>query len=107
VWPVVSAYIPKDLLSLVKHQIFIRLLCFVVPVIIVIALSVIIFSHRIAGPIYNIEQKLIRITQGEDIDSIHLRKGDELKDLAEIINNLLPAIKRGKEFNKENSSGNS
>jgi signal transduction histidine kinase len=93
IWPVVVEYIPKDLLGLIRHQILFRFFFFVLPIIVVIGIIVIIFSHRIAGPIYNIEQKINRLAGGEDIESIRLRKGDEFKELAVAINKFISIVK--------------
>lgn len=94
IWPVVLGYIPKELLGLVKYQIIFRFFFFIIPLIIVIIMIAIIFSHRIAGPIYNIERKINKLAGGEDIELIRLRKGDELKDLAEAINKLILIVKK-------------
>jgi hypothetical protein len=100
IWPVVLEYIPRDLMGLVIHQILFRLLFFILPVIFVICMIVIIFSHRIAGPIYNIEQKLGKLAKGEDIGSIKLRKGDEWNELAEAVNKLISLVKDSKNTSK-------
>jgi signal transduction histidine kinase len=96
IWPVVSEVIPKDLMDLVKYQIFFRLLFFIVPVIFVIAASSIVFSHRIAGPIYRFEQTLDKLIKGEDTEYIQLRKGDELKGLAVRLNELIGTLGKSK-----------
>lgn len=93
IWPVTSGYIPQKLMSLAIDQILFRFLCFVIPAIAVIVIISIIFSHRIAGPIYNIERKLDGVIQGDDTGFIHLRKGDELKELADKINKLISLVR--------------
>jgi len=93
IWPIVMAYVPKDLIGLIRHQLLFRSILFAVPIIFIIGIIVIIFSHRIAGPIYNIEQKLKKLADGEDAGSIKLRKGDEFQELAEAINKLIPMLK--------------
>ncbi len=103
IWPVVSGLIPKDLMDLVKYQIFFRLLFFAFPVIFVIAAFSIVFSHRIAGPVYRFEQTLDKLIQGQDTEYIHLRKGDELNGLAEKLNELIRIIKRSKDPMKKDS----
>jgi sensor histidine kinase YesM len=94
IWPVVSGVIPKGLMNLVWHQIFFRLLCFSVPVFFVITAFSVIFSHRIAGPLYRLEQTLDKIIQGDHAESIQLRKGDELEELAEKINKLIHILRK-------------
>lgn len=103
IWPVVSEVIPKDLMDLVKYQIFFRLLFFIVPVIFVIAASSIVFSHRIAGPIYRFEQTLDKLIKGEDTEYIQLRKGDELKGLAVRLNELIRTLGKSKNPMKKDS----
>ncbi len=46
------------------------------------------FSHRIAGPVYRIEKTIYEISRGNLGLRIKLRKGDELWDLADIINDM-------------------
>ena len=91
-------------MSLVKYQIIFRFCFFIIPLIFVIIMIVIVFSHRIAGPIYNIEQRIKKITQGEDIGLIRLRKGDELKELAEAVNKLILIVKDSENSPKDNST---
>ena len=94
IWPVVSEIIPENLVSLVRYQIFFRLFLFIFPVIFVIAGFSIVFSHRIAGPIYRFEQTLDNLTQGKEVEFIHLRKGDELQELAAKINEIIRLVKK-------------
>ena len=96
IWPVVSGVIPQDLLDMVKNQIFFRLICFIFPVAFVITAFSIVFSHRIAGPIYRLEQTLNSFIRGEDVETIRIRKGDELKDLVEKTNSLILMVKQSR-----------
>jgi len=96
IWPVVLGAIPKDLMNLVRYQIFFRLICFSFPVIFVIVAFSIVFTHRIAGPLYRLERTLDILIQGEDVEHISLRKGDELQGLATKINELIRIVKRSK-----------
>jgi len=103
IWPVVSGLIPKDLMDLVKYQIFFRLLFFAFPVIFVIVASSIVFSHRIAGPIYRFEQTLDKLIKGEHTEYIQLRKGDELSTLATKLNELIRIAGKSKDPMKKDS----
>jgi sensor histidine kinase YesM len=96
IWPVVSGYISKELIGLVRHQVFIRLLFLGLPFIVVIVGFTIVFTHRIAGPIYRIELTIDRLKQGEDVPLIKLRPGDELRELAEKTNDIILLIKNSK-----------
>ncbi len=53
----------------------------------------IIFSHRIAGPLPKIYRTLKEIGQGNFDIKLVLRKGDELKDLADGINDMAANLK--------------
>lgn len=59
------------------------------------------FSHRIAGPLYRIEKTLIEIAKGNLALKIKLRQGDELASLADIINTMTDNFNRVLVLNKE------
>ena len=89
IWPVASSYISQDLMNLVRYQVIVRLLLFSIPLLFVIMGSTVIFTHRIAGPIYRFERTLDKLIKGEDTPPINLRPGDELRELADKINDLI------------------
>ena len=93
VWPVVAEFVPDVSMGLMNRLILIRFLYFVFPILFVIAAVTVIFSHRIAGPIYRIERTLDELIQGQDPARIQLRRGDELKGLAGRINTLILLIR--------------
>lgn len=62
-----------------------RNLLFASPLIFVLGL---LSSHKIAGPVYRIEKTLYEIARGNLTPRVKLRKGDELWDLADIINTM-------------------
>lgn len=95
IWPVTEAFVPEGLIGLVKHQILIRTVLFLIPAIGVIIGFGIVISHRIAGPLYRIERTIDEMVGGEDVEFIRLRKKDEqeLKNLADRINKLIGVIK--------------
>jgi signal transduction histidine kinase len=97
IWPVTSQVISEDVISDVQLKVFMRALYFFLPLIFVISSLSIIFLHRIAGPLYRIERSLDQVIEGEDIEYIRLRKGDELQDLAKKINAVVLLIKKLKE----------
>jgi len=49
-------------------------------------------THRLAGPLYRIEQVARAMTQGNLSLRIRLRKGDELHELASLVNEVLGAL---------------
>ena len=93
VWPVVSQFVPRELMHLVRGQVLLRTLLFLVPIILVIASFTILISHRLAGPLFRIQRTIDEVVRGEDTENIHLRKHDELKDLAGKINELIGVIR--------------
>jgi hypothetical protein len=93
VWPVVVEATPPDVIAAMKGQIFYRLLFFSLPFLFVLFASAVVFVHRVIGPLSRIEKTLDRVLKGEDVESIQLRKKDELKILTEKINGLIRMIK--------------
>ncbi|MBW2171383.1 MAG: hypothetical protein JRF69_05275 [Deltaproteobacteria bacterium] len=95
IWPVTEAFVPEGLIGLVKHQILIRTILFLIPAIGVIIGFGIVISHRIAGPLHRIERTIDEVVRGEDVELIRLRKKDEqeLKNLADRINKLIGVIR--------------
>lgn len=53
----------------------------------------IVFSHRVAGPLPKIYRTLRQIGQGDFNVNLVLRKKDELKELAEVINKMAKDLK--------------
>ncbi|MFA4991537.1 MAG: methyl-accepting chemotaxis protein [Candidatus Omnitrophota bacterium] len=77
----------------------IRNLLLVSPLVFVLAL---LFSHKIAGPVYRIEKDLGEIQKGNLGLKIKLRQNDELVDLAEAINALTEGFFQTVSVSKEN-----
>jgi hypothetical protein len=50
-------------------------------------------THRIAGPIYRFETYLGQVARGEDVGPCRLRKGDELQELCQRINEAVTALR--------------
>lgn len=73
-----------------------RNLLLISPLIFILGL---LFSHKIAGPIYRIEKTIDEISKGNLTLKIKLRQGDEFWDLADIINIMTDS------FNKTIASG--
>lgn len=55
---------------------------------VVIAILSIFVSHKIAGPVYRLEETTRVIASGDLTYQVHLRHGDELKDLQEAFNQM-------------------
>lgn len=59
------------------------------------------FSHKIAGPVYRIEKSINEIAKGNLELRISLRRGDELQDLAEMINVMTERFRNTITLSKE------
>lgn len=46
-------------------------------------------SHKMAGPVFSIKRSLKRMANGEPIERIRIRKGDEFQELVEVLNTLI------------------
>ncbi|MFA4842836.1 MAG: methyl-accepting chemotaxis protein [Candidatus Omnitrophota bacterium] len=58
-----------------------------------VALLSIFISHKIAGPLYRVERFIKGVARGDLSSKLRLRKGDELQELAEAINDMTDDIK--------------
>jgi hypothetical protein len=103
IWPVVSGFVPLALINQLKGQIFYRLFYFSIPLIFLIMACCIVFTHKIAGPIYNMENKLEQLLDGQTPPLIILRKGDELQELADKLNATIIKFKEIRESNANNA----
>ncbi|HUI92127.1 MAG TPA: hypothetical protein VLX68_07770 [Chitinivibrionales bacterium] len=56
-----------------------------------IALLTVFFSHKLAGPIYRLEKACQAIIDGNYAEKISLRKGDEMQNLAHLLNEAVRA----------------
>lgn len=61
----------------------------------------IIYSHKLAGPIYRIEKSVLQLINGSRDFKIKLRKGDEFQKLAETINRLIEYLNENSKILKE------
>lgn len=68
----------------VRLQIF----CVMFWCVILIACLALVFSHRVAGPLYRLQKCIDQFVLGQDTGPIHLRKKDHYKQLASSIENL-------------------
>ena len=89
IWPTVSGFVPLALIGQLKQEMFYRLLCFSFPLLIVIIACCIILTHKIAGPIFNMEHKIGLLIEGKDPIMVKLRDGDELQEMADKLNTLM------------------
>lgn len=61
------------------------------PLLFVVAVLV---SHRFCGPIYRFEKYLREVLSGTERGECHLRQGDDLQELCELINRSTAAARR-------------
>ncbi len=61
--------------------------------IILACISMLFYSHRLAGPVYRIEQHIKEMMLGNFDNKLVFRKKDEFKQLADMINKLQEKIK--------------
>ena len=97
IWPIVLEFIPKALIFSLKNQIIFRLYCFGIVLVVLLSIIIIIFLHRIAGPVYHIESAINEIIKGNYPESIKLRKKDELKGIADKLNQIITKLKEEEE----------
>lgn len=70
-------------------------LCYsIAALIIFIAIASVFVSHKIAGPVFRFEQSVKSIAEGDLTLRIHLRKGDELMDLADMFNEMVESLEK-------------
>ena len=79
-------------IALIRNLLFISPLIFIMGVL---------FSHKIAGPVYRIEKSLYEISKGNLALKVKLRSGDELWDMANIINDMTEALSKTIALDKE------
>lgn len=89
VWRVVVGFIPPNFLPFIRTVMTAGLLVGGTGVILLLMAWGIIVTHRIAGPLYRIEQDLTRVLHAEKISPIKLRNGDEFQELVALINQLI------------------
>ena len=53
----------------------------------------ILYSHRIAGPLYQLDRKMRRIASGEEPSPLQFRRRDQFVELAESFNAMLVKLK--------------
>lgn len=80
-----------DLVPWALARVFVASLVVFLPIIFVVG---VLTTFRIAGPLYRFEQFLKAILRGERPEDIRLRRGDELTDLAQILNEATEPMRR-------------
>jgi len=89
VWPLVSEFVPDALIKQIRTEMIIGLFLSSFGVVCLATAWGILVTHRIAGPIYRIEQQLGILLKGEKIGPIRIRHGDEFQELVYVVNQLV------------------
>jgi hypothetical protein len=90
----IPEYIALNLFPVI-HKINMILLIVVPPLFLILILWGIVLSHRFAGPIERLQRELKRIAHNKDYKTrIKVRKGDDVKPIADAVNELLESIEK-------------
>lgn len=89
----------REIVEKVNLVLLLRLLL-ITPLVIVVGL---IFSNRIAGPIYAMKRFIRKVSQGHYDGRLTFRENDELQDVAEDVNALVSGLEAAKNGRKEKS----
>ena len=81
-------------ITLVNRVISLRMLIWFLPTVFAIIIISFFSSHRIAGPIFHFQRTIKKMTEGQSVHQIHLRKHDRFKDFAEDLNGLIEHVNR-------------
>lgn len=52
------------------------------------------YSHRIAGPLYQLNNRMKRIANGEDLSPVKFRRKDQFLELAENFNAMIATLRK-------------
>ncbi|HOW42364.1 MAG TPA: hypothetical protein P5110_04490 [Candidatus Omnitrophota bacterium] len=74
----------------------IRMLFVIFSILLFVGVTSLIFSHRIAGPIYRLKTSIDMLSENKEIPPVHLRQYDEFKELGESLEKLRKFLKEKK-----------
>ena len=83
-----------DKLYLIFENVNNQLLWWVLGFVVLIAVISIFVSHKIAGPVYRLEESTKLIASGDLTHRVHLRQGDELGDLQDAFNEMTESLSK-------------
>jgi hypothetical protein len=63
-----------------------------VVIIVIMTIIGIFYSHRIAGPVYRMEEDIARVISGEKGVKVRVRKKDKMKSLVQKVNQLIQMV---------------
>ncbi|MBL7070785.1 MAG: methyl-accepting chemotaxis protein [Candidatus Omnitrophica bacterium] len=85
--------LPKHYINTVQNQFLVGTIIAVAVVSGLLLILGIYASHRIAGPAYRITKNLNRVGVENEMDTIQVRKKDQLKEMADAFNHMVHALK--------------
>ncbi len=83
-----------DKLYIIFENVNNQLLWWILGFILIIAVISIFVSHKIAGPVYRLEESTKLIASGDLTHRVHLRQGDELGDLQDAFNDMSESLSK-------------
>ncbi|MBQ3643327.1 MAG: HAMP domain-containing protein [Candidatus Riflebacteria bacterium] len=83
-----------DKLYLIFESVNSQLVWWILAFIVIIAIISIFVSHKIAGPVYRLEESTKLIASGDLTHKVHLRQGDELGDLQDAFNTMSESLSK-------------
>lgn len=83
-----------DKLSNIFEQVNTQLFWWVIAFTGIIAIISIFVSHKIAGPVYRLEESMKQLASGDLTHKVHLRHGDELEDLQNAFNKMSESLNK-------------
>ncbi|MDD3904978.1 MAG: hypothetical protein PHS46_00425 [Candidatus Omnitrophica bacterium] len=90
----IPEYIALNLFPVIQ-KINMILIIGVPPLFLVLVLWGVVLSHRFAGPIERLEKEIKRIATHHDYKArVHIRKGDDVKPIADAVNVLLESVEK-------------
>lgn len=81
-----------DKLYLIFENVNHQLIWWVLAFIVIIGFISVFVSHKIAGPVYRLEETTKLIAAGDLTHKVHLRQGDELGDLQDAFNSMSDSL---------------
>lgn len=95
IWAVVEKGVNPQSQSVIDHILHNMnvLFMFEIPIVLIISVfCAIIFSHKVAGPVYRLQQAAMQVVRGDLTSNVHLRRDDELKNLSSAFNSVVDNI---------------
>lgn len=83
-----------DKLSVIFEQVNTQLFWWIIAFTGIIAFISLFVSHKIAGPVYRLEESMKQIASGDLNFKVHLRQGDELGDLKDAFNKMTESLSK-------------